>query len=140
MKFDLDIGSVASARWAGIRTGLGAPGAVLGASFIGYGTLARTSGFDLWQSVATTAFIWALPGQIALVELAATGAGLAGLVFAIALTNARLLPMTVTLVPVLSDRRWPRRLYYLACQFIAVTAWTVTMQIYPAIPREYRLP
>jgi predicted branched-subunit amino acid permease len=132
--------SLSAARWAGLRTGLGAPGAVLGASFIGYGTLARSSGFDLPQSIATTAFIWALPGQIALVELAATGASLAGLIFAIALTNARLLPMTVTLVPVLSDLRWPKRLYYLGAQFIAVTAWTVTMQVYPDIPRQYRLP
>ncbi len=140
MKIESPFQTVAAARWAGIRTGLGAPGAVLGASFIGYGTLARSSGFDLPQSMATTAFIWALPGQIALVELAATGAGLFGLIFAIALTNARLLPMTVTLVPVLSDRRWPKRLYYLACQFIAVTAWTVTMQIYPDIPRQHRLP
>ena len=140
MKIELGFSNPAAARWAGIRTGLGAPGAVLGASFIGYGTLARASGFDLPQSVATTAFIWALPGQIALVELAATGASLAGLIFAIALTNARLLPMTVTLVPVLSDLRWPKRLYYLAAQFIAVTAWTVTMQIYPGIERQYRLP
>jgi predicted branched-subunit amino acid permease len=139
VKIESPIETVAAARRAGIRIGFGAPGAVLGASFIGYGTLARSSGFDLPQSVATTAFIWALPGQIALVELAATGAGLAGLIFAIALTNARLLPMTVTLVPVLSDLRWPKRLYYLAAQFIAVTAWTVTMQVYPDIPRQYRL-
>jgi predicted branched-subunit amino acid permease len=48
--------------------------------------------------------------------------------------------MTVTLVPILSDLRWPKRLYYLAAQFIAVTAWTVTMQVYPDIPRQYRLP
>ncbi|HEX3065639.1 MAG TPA: AzlC family ABC transporter permease [Dongiaceae bacterium] len=140
MKGEWVFDSLSAARWAGLRTGLGAPGAVLGASFIGYGTLARSSGFDLPQSIATTAFIWALPGQIALVELAATGASLAGLIFAIALTNARLLPMTVTLVPVLSDLRWPKRLYYLAAQFIAVTAWTVTMQVYPDIPRQYRLP
>ena len=134
------IDSLASARRAGIRTGFGSAGAVLGASFIGYGTLARSSGFDLAQSVATTTVIWALPGQIALVELAAAGASLAGLIFAIALTNARLLPMTVTLVPVLSDARWPKRLYYFAAHFIAVTAWTVTMQRYPEIPRLYRLP
>ncbi len=134
------IDSVASARRAGIRIGFGPAGAVLGASFIGYGTLARSSGFDLAQSVATTTVIWALPGQIALVELAAAGASLAGLIFAIALTNARLLPMTVTLVPVLSDARWPKRLYYFAAHFIAVTAWTVTMQRYPEIPRLYRLP
>ncbi len=140
MKGEWVFDSLSAARWAGLRTGLGAPGAVLGASFIGYGTLARSSGFDLPQSIATTAFIWALPGQIALVELAATGASLAGLIFAIALTNARLLRMTVTLVPVLSDLRWPKRLYYLAAQFIAVTAWTVTMQVYPDIPRQYRLP
>ena len=125
---------------AGVRTGLGAPGAVLGASFIGFGTLARSSGFDLGQSLATSAFIWALPGQIALAELVATGAGLAGLIFAVALTNARLLPMTVTLVPALRDRRWPRWPYYLAAHFIAVTAWTVTMQRYPDMARERRLP
>ena len=70
----------------------------------------------------------------------ATGAGLAGLIFAVALTNARLLPMTVTLIPALSDPRWPRRLYYFAAHFIAVTAWTVTMQRYPDIPRAHRLP
>ena len=66
-----------AARRAGIRAGFGAPGAVLGASFIGFGTLARSSGFDLGQSMATSGFIWALPGQIALAELVATGAGLA---------------------------------------------------------------
>jgi predicted branched-subunit amino acid permease len=125
---------------AGMRAGFGAPGAVLGASFIGFGTLARSSGFDLGQSVATSGFIWALPGQIALAELVTTGAGLAGLIFAVALTNARLLPMTVTLIPAISDRRWPRWLYYFAAHFIAVTAWTVTMQRYPDIPRERRLP
>jgi len=129
-----------TARRAGIRAGFGAPGAVLGASFIGFGTLARSSGFDLGQSMATSGFIWALPGQIALAELVATGAGLAGLIFAVALTNARLLPMTVTLVPVLSHARWPRQLYYFAAHFIAVTAWTVTMQRYPDIPRARRLP
>jgi predicted branched-subunit amino acid permease len=129
-----------AARWAGLRAGLGPPGAVLGASFVGFGTLARSSGFDLAQSLATSGFVWALPGQIALVELVATGAGLAGLIFAVALTNARLMPMTVTLVPVLSHGRWPRRLYYFAAHFIAVTAWTVTMQRYPEIPRERRLP
>ena len=125
---------------AGCRAGFGAPGAVLGASFIGFGTLARSSGFDLGQSMATSGFIWALPGQIALAELVATGAGLAGLIFAVALTNARLLPMTVTLIPAISDPRWPRRLYYFAAHFIAVTAWTVTMQRYPDIPQERRLP
>ncbi len=129
-----------AARRAGLSAGLGAPGAVLGASFVGFGTLARSSGFDLGQSMATSGFIWALPGQIALAELVATGAGLAGLIFAVALTNARLLPMTVTLVPVIGDPRWPRRLYYFAAHFIAVTAWTVTMQRYPDIPRERRLP
>src|SRR5437763_528290 len=125
---------------AGVRTGLGPPGAVLGASFIGFGTLARSSGFDLGQSVATSAFTWALPGQIAIAELVATGAGLAVLIFAVALTNARLLPMTVTLIPALKDRLWPRGFYYLAAHFIAVTAWTVTMQRYPDIPQERRLP
>ena len=133
-------GNNRAALGAGLRTGFGAPGAVLGASFVGFGTLARSSGFDLPQSVATSGFIWALPGQIALAELVATGAGLAGLIFAVALTNARLLPMTVTLIPAISDRRWPRRLCYFAAHFIAVTAWSVTMQIYPDIPRERRLP
>ena len=45
MKSEWAFDSLSAARWAGLRTGLGAPGAVLGASFIGYGTLARASGF-----------------------------------------------------------------------------------------------
>ena len=43
---------------AGLLAGLGPAGAVLGTSFIGFGTLARSSGFDLWQSLATSVFIW----------------------------------------------------------------------------------
>jgi predicted branched-subunit amino acid permease len=134
------LGEMRGGLAAGAREALAAPGAVLGASFIGFGTLARASGFDLGQSLATTGFIWALPGQIVLVELVATGAGVASVIAAVALTNARLLPMTVTLLPTLSDARWPRRLYFLAAHFIAVTAWTVSMQRQADMPQQQRLP
>ena len=104
------------------------------------GTLARASGFDLGQSMATTGFVWALPGQIVLVEQVASGAGILSVIAAVALTNARLLPMTVTLLPTLSDNRWPRRFYFLAAHFIAVTAWTVSMQSQGVMPQRERLP
>jgi predicted branched-subunit amino acid permease len=59
---------------------------------------------------------------------------------AVALTNARLLPMTVTLMPVLRAPGAPRWRAYLVSHFVAVTAWTVAMQRCPDLPEDQRLP
>ena len=125
---------------AGARDAIGVPSVVLGASFLGFGSLCRESGLGFWLGLASTATGWALPGQIAMVELYAIGASLAVILLGVALTNARLLPMTIVLMPLLRTPGTPRWRYYLAAHFVAVTAWTFSMQRFPAMRPEERLP
>jgi predicted branched-subunit amino acid permease len=125
---------------AGVRQAFGAPGVVMGASFLGFGALVRQSELALWHGLASTVTGWALPGQIALVELYAAGASLLSIALAVALSNARLLPMTVTLMPVLHSPRWPRWSYFLAAHYVAVTGWAAAMRVCPALPAAERLP
>jgi predicted branched-subunit amino acid permease len=124
----------------GARDAIGVPSVVLGASFLGFGSLCRESGLGFWLGLASTATGWALPGQIAMVELYAIGASLAVILLGVALTNARLLPMTIVLMLLLRTPGTPRWRYYLAAHFIAVTAWTFSMQRFPAMRPEERLP
>jgi predicted branched-subunit amino acid permease len=55
------------------------------------------------------------------------------------LANARFLPMTLTLMPLLRDRSHPQWRYYFAAHLIAMTSWAVCMRRFPAMPRAERL-
>lgn len=68
------ISSYAAARSMGARDALGVPAAVLAAGMLGFGALAFESGLNLVLAVACTAGIWALPGQIVLIEMHVAGA------------------------------------------------------------------
>jgi predicted branched-subunit amino acid permease len=136
----LSYASPRAAAWGGRRDALNAPALVLGASYIGFGSLCRQSGLTPLESLASTASIWALPGQIVMAELFGIGASLAVIALAVAMTNARLLPMTATLTPVVRAAGTPRWRYYLAAHFVAVTAWTQIMQRASSLSPEQRLP
>ncbi len=129
-----------AAAWGGRRDALDAPALVLGASYVGFGSLCRESGLTLIQGLTSTTTAWALPGQVAMIELYGVGASFVAIVLAVALANARLLPMTITLTPVMRSADTPRGRLYLAAHFIAVTAWAQGMQRCPDLPREQRLP
>ena len=129
-----------AAAWNGRRDALNAPALVLGASYIGFGSLCRASHLSLIQGLTSTTTAWALPGQVAMIELYGVGASFVAIVLAVALANARLLPMTITLTPLLRSADTPRWRIYLAAHFIAVTAWAQGMQRCPNLPREHRLP
>ena len=51
----------------------GMPALVLGASYIGFGSLVRESGIGLGLGLFSTLSAWALPGQVALIELYGVG-------------------------------------------------------------------
>jgi predicted branched-subunit amino acid permease len=121
-----------------IREAAGLPAIVLGASYLGFGSVVRESGMSLLHGLVSTTTAWALPGQVVLVEMWALGASVVAMALAVALTNARLFPMTVSLMPLLRHdglRGW--RLYGLA-NFVAVTGWTFTMRRAPDMPVEDR--
>jgi predicted branched-subunit amino acid permease len=118
---------------------LGVPGLVLGASYLGFGSLVREHGLSLGFGLFSTFSSWALPGQVVLVELYAVGASLLTIFTAVALTNFRFLPMVVSLLPVIRRPGRPVWTLYLAAHLIAATGWAVAMLRCPTLPPEQRL-
>lgn len=125
---------------AGAIEALGVPAAVLGAGYIGFGALAFDADFSLALALFSTMTIWALPGQIALVELRELGTAAPALVLAVMLTSARFLPMAVTLLPLLRHPAYRPWHYYLAGQLVAMTGWAVAVRRCPMLPPDQRLP
>lgn len=138
--FSESFGSPARAFLGAAREAMGAPALVLGASYIGFGSLVRASDMTVAMGLYSTFSGWALPGQVALVELYAVGASLAAIIVAVGLTNVRLLPMTLALMPHLRAPGTKRWVYYLAAHLIAVTGWVNAMRRCPDLPEEERLP
>src|SRR5689334_12040086 len=93
--------STSAAFARGLRLVVSVPAFVLFSTSIGFGALARDGGFDLAHAVFMSATMFALPNQVVLVDQLARGATLAGAALAVTLTAVRLMPMTVTLVPLL---------------------------------------
>lgn len=124
----------------GARDVLGAPMLVLGASYVGFGSLVRASGLDLSVGLLSTLTGWALPGQMVLIEAYAVGASLLAMVAAVALVNVRLLPMALVLLPGLRVPGRPRWWDYAAAHLVAITAWVQGMRVCPTLPPEQRLP
>jgi predicted branched-subunit amino acid permease len=119
---------------------LGVPAAVLGAGFIGFGALAAESGLSLVPALLSTLTIWALPGQLVLAEMHHAGAAAAAIVLAVMLTNARFLPMTLSLMPLLHGSGRRRAVIYLSAHLITLTGWAAAMRRCPSLPHAQRLP
>lgn len=128
------------AWWGGVREACGAAGIVLAASYIGFGSLIRQNGLGLDVGLLSTLSAWALPGQLALVELYGIGASLLVQFIAVSLTNLRLMPMTMSLMPVLRTPATPSWKLYAVAHVVAVTGWAVAMLRCPDLPREQRMP
>ena len=123
----------------GVRESFGVPGGVLAATYIGFGALAFSSGIPVWIVVASTITIWALPGQLVMVDMWQIGAPTIAILLAVMLTNARFLPMTVTVMPVIRDRHHPEWMYYVAAQCVAMSSWIICMRRGPELPPRDRL-
>ena len=124
----------------GLRATPWTPGLILFLAMIGFGALARDSGFSVGQAVFTTVGIFQLPGQVALVDQVARGATYFAAALAVLLTAIRLLPMTVVLMPYLRGSELPRWLEYAAAHFVAITAWVEALRRLPPLPPHVRLP
>lgn len=112
------------------REALGVPAAVLGAGFLGYGSLAADAGYSIWMTLAATFAIWALPGQLVLMEMQAGDAAIAATVLAVSLSAARFFPMTLTLMPLMRNdgSKRPVWQFLLAAQLVSMTTWAVAMR------------
>jgi predicted branched-subunit amino acid permease len=124
---------------AGARDAAGIPALVLAAGYLGFGALAAGNGLTFAGTVLSTLFIWALPGQLILVEMHTLGAPFFAVLLSVMLSAVRFLPMTVVMMPLLREAPRPQPHYYAAAQLISMTGWAWAMARFPAIAPERRL-
>jgi len=122
----------------GLLDGLGLPSIIVMTSMMGFGSLAADAGLSLSAALASTAGIWGLPGQVAMVELYAAGANLAAIVLAVSFANARFMPMAMSLLPLMRGADAKRSREYLLSQLMSVNSWAICLEAFPSIPRELR--
>lgn len=124
----------------GIRAALTLPAWIVGASFLGVGSLAREAGFPLGAAMLSTLVIWAAPAQLILFGGLAGGGLVAATAFAVGLSAIRLLPMTLAFLPLVTRPGQPAWVRALAAHCIAATTWIEAMRRLPEMDRDGRLP
>lgn len=125
---------------SGARIAVSVPGLVMAASFLGFGALVRGLETGLLSGLMATFFIWALPGQVVLLNMYADGAALLAVAAAVTLTAVRLLPMVVLVVSTVRIAGAPRWPLYLLSHFIAVTIWRIAEDGIDDVTHAQRLP
>ena len=115
------------------------PALALGCCFIAIGALLKNLGFNIQESIFSTMLTYALPGSLVMAESLLVGASLLNIFLAVWFVNARLYPMTVSLMPLLMHKSQPKWKYYFSCHFIAVSAWLIMKSNYKDIQKKYRI-
>jgi predicted branched-subunit amino acid permease len=123
---------------SGIKDASGAPAMVLFAGMVGFGAMGKTSGFDLSFTTLSSLLMFALPGQVVLMEMMLEGASLLAIALAVTLTSTRFITMTVSLFPQL-DRRDQNTCLYASVHLLAMTTWAVSMREFARIEPQHRL-
>lgn len=114
------------------------PALILSLSFVGFGALTNETGLSLLHTLFMAIFIFALPGQVVLVDEMARGASIVTAGAAVTATAVRLLPMTVALLPVVRERGGPKWMEFLVAYYTAITVWVEAMRRTPMLPRRLR--
>ena len=112
---------------------------VLCGTFIGVGALAHDSGFTLGWTLASTILIWAAPAQVILITTAHAGATLVESALAVSLSAIRLLPMIVSVMPMLRTPQTKTAQLILPAHMVAVTVWVESFRLLPHVPRPSRV-
>ena len=126
-----------SAFWQGVRCASGTPAAVLFAGMVGFGATGHQNGFPVELLSLCSLLMFALPGQIVMLEMLAGGSAWLTIVLAVTLTSSRFVTMAVTLFPQLHPRDRGRKLHA-ATHLMAMTSWALSMRDFVHIPRRHR--
>jgi len=122
----------------GCIAGAGIPGISLAASFFALGALFKNAGLNATQSFLSTLISFALPGQVVMAETVIVHGTFLNIFLSVYLTNARLYPMTINLIPVIREQGRPKWHYYLISHLIAVTSWVHMLNNYKTIDKGNR--
>jgi predicted branched-subunit amino acid permease len=136
-----DLGGLTPLQWAfeGLRQALTGPAFFVAIAMIGVGGLARGAGFPFGAAVASTFLIWAGPAQVLFFGAIAAGTALPAIALSICLSSIRLMPMCLSVLPMLHTKRTRLPTLVAASHFVAVTVWIESLRRLPDIPRDARL-
>jgi predicted branched-subunit amino acid permease len=112
---------------------------VLIGTYIGIAALAQDYGLSLWWVMASTVLVWAGPGQVILVTAFGTGANPVETAIAVGVSSARLMPMVISLLPLIKQKDTPRRDLLLPVHLTAVSMWIESFRLLPPVSRERRI-
>ncbi len=74
---------------------------VLFGNYVGIGAISHDFGFTLTWTLVATVLVWAGPAQVILVSTLGAGASLFEVALAVGLSGVRLLPMVVSMLPMI---------------------------------------
>ena len=123
----------------GLLAGFSVPSLMVMVAMIGFGSLAKSQGLGLMSTLLTAGGIYGLPGQVAMLELYATGASLLAILIAVAMANMRFLPMSIVLMPLFDTGSSLYRWRFLLVQLMSINTWSYMQHVAPDIPRLARL-
>jgi len=124
----------------GVKIAAGGPTLFLGLTYLGIGALAFQANVSLGLVLASTVLMWAGPAQVILLAALINGLALPAIALSICLSSVRLMPMCVSLLPLLRPRKPSIATSLYTSHFIAVTAWVETIRRLPEMPVHGRLP
>jgi predicted branched-subunit amino acid permease len=113
---------------------------VLIGTYIGISALGHDFGFSVWWVLASNVLVWAGPGQVILISALGVGAAPLEVALAVGLSSARLLPMVMSLLPLMRRADTPTHKLLLPAHLTAVSMWIESLRLLPALPRENRIP
>ena len=113
---------------------------VLIGTYVGIAALAHDFGFSLWWVVASTALVWAGPAQVILISALGAGATPLETALAVGLSSARLLPMVISLLPLIKTPQTRGRELVLPAHLTAISMWIESLRLLPTWPRATRIP
>jgi predicted branched-subunit amino acid permease len=135
-----DFNSNSAAFFGGVRSAVTSvffP--VISGTYVGIGALAHGFGLSAWWLALSTMLVWAAPAQVILVSALGTGAAPIEVAIAVSLTGIRLLPMVVTLLPMLRGAGTRLRDLLLPTHFTSISMWVESLRLLPGLPRERRI-
>lgn len=122
----------------GLYAGVSLPPLLVLLGMIGYASLAKSLDFSLVETVMGAAGIYGLPGQVALLELYASGASALAIIIAASMANMRFLPMAISLMPIFERSGSFYKWRFAIIHLMSVNSWSFVLQSYPTITANQR--
>ena len=129
--------------YEGVKAALSPAGLVLTVTFFAFGALVQALNLPLGFGLSLTAFVFAIPGQVVMLDEIANNTGPAAMFLAVMLTSIRLFPLTLSLMPLLKQPEGQRSrsakfIHHLIAHFVAVTLWLQVNKTLPNLPARHR--